>query len=321
MVKLQQRPNKASDRIGAGCQRAWQGPASTTAKACRDVAPSQSLPRPTNSLVAALLRQGAEILASQDASLFRVRAYRRAADLIEDLPKDVGAMVANGGQAELRKLPGIGEGLAMAVAEIAMTGRWSQLERLRGQSDPVRLLRCVPGVGPKLAERIHEALGIESLEELEGAAHDGRLRKLEGLGPRRVAAIKASLAMILGQRKPLSQVRRPSVEDLLAIDRLYRQRVADDKLPLIAPRRFNPTHEAWLPILHEDRGDWRFTALFSNTARAHELGKTFDWVVVYYEHDGEGSGQATVVTETSGPLKGRRVVRGRELETRRNYGT
>ena len=54
-----------------------------------------------------------------------------------------------------------------------------------------------------------------------------------------------------------------------------------DKLATIAPRRFNPTGESWLPVLHTSRGDWHVTALYSNTARAHELGRTRDWVVLY----------------------------------------
>jgi hypothetical protein len=64
----------------------------------------------------------------------------------------------------------------------------------------------------------------------------------------------------------------------------------------------------------------RFTALFSNTARAHELGKTRDWVVVYFHTDTQSEGQRTTVTETSGRLAGRRVVRGRESECLAAYG-
>ncbi len=56
------------------------------------------------------------------------------------------------------------------------------------------------------------------------------------------------------------------------------------------------------------------TLLFSNTARAHELGKTDDWVVVYYYDGDHNEGQCTVVTETAGARKGSRVVRGRENE-------
>ena len=69
-------------------------------------------------------------------------------------------------------------------------------------------------------------------------------------------------------------------------------------------------------MLHSERDGWSFTALYSNTARAHELGRTRDWVVIYFEHDGHED-QCTVVTEYSGPLAGKRVVRGREGESGR----
>ena len=59
-------------------------------------------------------------------------------------------------------------------------------------------------------------------------------------------------------------------------------------------------------------------AMFSNTARAHELGKTHDWVVLYFDA-GDGEHQRTVVTAGAGNLKGRRVVRGREAETEYYY--
>lgn len=106
----------------------------------------------------------------------------------------------------------------------------------------------------------------------------------------------------------------PDVDTLLDVDREYREKAAAGTLRRIAPRRFNPLAEAWLPILHCQRGDWQFTALFSNTARAHALGKTADWVVLYFHSDHGPEGQRTVVTETTGPLQGQRVVRGREPE-------
>ena len=71
-------------------------------------------------------------------------------------------------------------------------------------------------------------------------------------------------------------------------------------------------------MLHTARGDRHFTALFSNTARAHQLGRTHDWVVIYA--DGEDrEHRFTVVTEGGGELAGRRVVRGREAECRNFY--
>ena len=103
---------------------------------------------------------------------------------------------------------------------------------------------------------------------------------------------------------------------LLAIDATYRRQAATGELPRIAPRRFNPEGKAWLPILHAEREGWHFTALYSNTARAHDLGRTDDWVVIYFYDDDHREGQCTVVTETHGPMKGERVVRGREAECR-----
>jgi putative hydrolase len=106
---------------------------------------------------------------------------------------------------------------------------------------------------------------------------------------------------------------------LLDVDREYRRRAADGDLPTIAPRRFNPSGEAWLPVLHTQRDGWHFTALYSNTAQAHQLGRTRDWVVLYFYDDEHAEGQHTVVTETHGALTGMRVVRGREAECRAYY--
>jgi len=76
---------------------------------------------------------------------------------------------------------------------------------------------------------------------------------------------------------------------------------------------------AWLPVLHSVRDGWHFTALYSNTAQAHQLNRTRDWVVLYFYDDEHAEGQHTVVTETHGPLAGRRVVRGREAQCRTHY--
>lgn len=117
----------------------------------------------------------------------------------------------------------------------------------------------------------------------------------------------------------MPQAVAPPVRDLLAVDREYRRKARADKLPLIAPRRLNPAGRAWLPVLHTSRNGRRYTALFSNTATAHLRGRTGDWVVLYYGGNGP-SGQVTVVTEWHGPLKGKRVVRGREAECLEVYG-
>jgi DNA polymerase (family 10) len=110
----------------------------------------------------------------------------------------------------------------------------------------------------------------------------------------------------------------PDVATLLDVDQAYRERSAHGTLHRIAPPRFNPRAGDWLPILHAEHGGWHLTALFSNSARAHERHKTRDWVVIYYARDGR-DGQCTVVTEWHGSLEGRRVVRGREGECSLHY--
>jgi DNA polymerase (family X) len=192
------------------------------------------------------------------------------------------------------------------------------LERLRGASDPIALLRSVPGIGTTLADRLHYDLGIDTLEALETAAHDGRLEHILGFGPKRLAGIRDSLAHRLSRvRAPASSPPDgpPPVDEILSVDREYREKAAAGRLTTIAPRRFNPSGAAWLPILHTERGVRQYTALFSNTARAHELGKTHDWVVISCDGRG-GSHQYTVITAERGALTGRRIVRGREDQTR-----
>ena len=263
---------------------------------------------------AGIFRRCAEILRQQAANPFRVNAYIHAAQTLESLHKDARDILREEGIAGLIALPAIGRGLAAAIDEIARTGRLAQLDRLRGEAPPENQFKAVPGIGPKLAHAIHDALHVDTLEALEVAAYDGRLSAVPGIGARRTAAIQAGLAAILGRSRNHPQTPQvlPPVDMLLEVDREYRQSAAAGKLPKIAPKRFNPEGAAWLPILHTDRGRWHFTALFSNTARAHELGRTDDWVVVYFYDDDHQEGQNTIVTETKGPMKGERVVRGRE---------
>jgi hypothetical protein len=259
------------------------------------------------------------LLEAQGANPFRVSAYRRAADTVRDLPENLTSLIDREGMPGLEALPGIGHGIASALLEMTRTGRWMQLERLRGGADPIPLLTTVPGLGHRLAERIHDELHIDTLEGLELAAHDGRLATVTGVGPRRTAAIRASLQTMLargrtrhtaGQASSGAAAYGPSAAMLLDVDREYRERAAAGTLPMIAPRRFNPSGAAWLPALHTERDGWYFTALFSNTALAHQLHRTHDWVVLYFYDDQHVEGQHTVVTETHGPLAGKRVVRG-----------
>jgi predicted regulator of Ras-like GTPase activity (Roadblock/LC7/MglB family) len=276
-----------------------------------------------NVKVARLLEETASILEDQGANPYRLQAYRNAAQTLLKLDKPVTEILERQGVEGLEELPAVGESIARFIRAAVETGRLPMLERLRGESEPELLLASVAGIGRKLAERLHRELGIDTLEELESAAHDGRLARLAGFGGKRIAGIVDSLATRLGRvRRPAAPGRgpaeEPSVAELLDVDREYREKAAAGTLRKIAPRRMNPGGEAWLPVLHTARGPRHSTALYSNTPRAHQMGATRDWVVLYYDADG-GESQCTVITSQVGRLKGLRIVSGRELECERHY--
>ena len=274
----------------------------------------------TNGEIAARLDEAADLLNREGANEFRVRAYRRGAETLRALVPPIAEVLRRQGVAGVKRLPGIGDTLAHAIDEMLRTGRFPLLDRLHGASAPGRLFTTVADIGPKLAARIHQELGVATLAELEAASWDGRLARVPGMGPKRIRAVRESLAGRFQQSRRTEREHKaprladePPVSELLDIDAEYRRLSDRDRLVRVAPRRFNPGGQAWLPILHAERGDRRYTAMYSNTGRAHELGMTHDWVVIYRE-DKATRAQWTVITSRLGRLKGRRVVRGREDE-------
>lgn len=285
--------------------------------------------RPANNHdIAVALDRVAELLRVQHASSYRVSAYAAAAKTIREIDRPVHEILAAEGRAGLEALPTIGRSIAAAVEELVATGRLRLLDRLEGQVAPEDLFATIPGVGETWAHRFHDELHVETLEELELAAHDGRLEKLSGFGRRRTEALRDVLDSMLS-RSARRRARRiqeaesppwdpPDIELLLRIDSAYRVGADLGVLRQIAPKRFNPEGASWLPVLHTTEGPWHFTAMYSNTARAHARHATHDWVVIFFERDGYED-QCTVVTEPRGPLFGQRVVRGREEECRDYY--
>ncbi len=279
--------------------------------------------RLTNDEIADVFDHVGAILRHQQADPYRVRAWEQGADFVRTFDQPLVDVLDQGGRQALIDLPYIGRSLAAAIDELAHTGRLAMLERMRGRVSPADLFTTIPGIGDELAHAIHDHLGVETLEELEAAAHDGRLVDVPGIGHRRAGAIRDHLDVHLSRarrrrarpaRPHATGIERPPIQLLMALDAEYRQQADAGTLPTVAPHRFNPDNEAWLPVLHKSADGWHFTAMYSNTARAHELDRTQDWVVVYYEHDGHED-QCTIVTEYRGPHAGKRVVRGREAES------
>jgi hypothetical protein len=292
--------------------------------------PRHEQPRLSNEQIALCLEDVANELESQGANPYRTSAYRRGAASIRECRQPVDELLQREGLDGLMDLPHIGSSLAGAIEHLVETGHLPLLERLRGRHAPELIFTTVPNIGPGLAKQIHEHLGIENLAELQAAANDGRLARVPGMGVKRVRAVRESLAGRFAQRDSrqskdesssnrLDEINESvSVGELLDIDQEYRRRAERGELPRVAPRRFNPTADAWLPILHTERGDQHFSAMFSNTARAHQLGTTHDWVVIYRD-DAEGHGRWTVITSLYGRTRGRRIVCGRERECEELY--
>jgi DNA polymerase (family 10) len=124
--------------------------------------------------------QVADMLAIRGDQIHRVLAYRRAAESIAALGRDINQVAAEG---SLTEVPGIGKTLAAKIEEMLSTGRLEFHERL-SQEIPVALLELlrVEGLGPKRVKQIYETLGVTTLEELSAAAREGELSKLPRMG-------------------------------------------------------------------------------------------------------------------------------------------
>ncbi|NAT10435.1 DNA polymerase/3'-5' exonuclease PolX [ANME-1 cluster archaeon AG-394-G06] len=125
----------------------------------------------------------ADIFEVKGENPFKIRAYRRAARTIESLTQDLKVIAERGGVSELKKIPGVGEGIAKKIVEIAQTGDCKKHRELTQEvPSGVLELLAIPRVGPKTIAKVHDELGIGSIADLEEAAKSHKLEKLPGLG-------------------------------------------------------------------------------------------------------------------------------------------
>ncbi|MDP3768730.1 MAG: helix-hairpin-helix domain-containing protein, partial [Dehalococcoidia bacterium] len=129
--------------------------------------------------IARLFHEMATLLEVRNESVFRVRAYQRAAQTLEALGEDVEAVAARG---ELQKLQGVGKDLAARIDEYLQTGAIAQLEGLRGGL-PAKFLTLleVRGLGPKTAKLLHDKLGVDSVERLEELCRSKQILGVAGI--------------------------------------------------------------------------------------------------------------------------------------------
>src|SRR4051812_10013924 len=143
-----------------------------------------------NGSIARLLREIADLLEIKDDNPFKIRAYRNGADIAANHPHDLARL----DEAGLREIPGIGKDLAMRIREIADTGDTAFHRELIAEFPPTVLdLLHLQGVGPKTVATLYRELGIRTLDDLERAAADGRIRTLRGMGAKKEALILKAL--------------------------------------------------------------------------------------------------------------------------------
>jgi len=149
--------------------------------------------RITNQEIARIFQQIADLLEIQGENPFKVRSYRRSAESLRGLPEEASQLYARG---ELAQVPGIGASLAAKIEELLTTGRLEYYESLKAQV-PAGLVEmlAIPDVGPKTVARLYAELGIETLEQLEEAAREHRIRPLKGMGPKSEENILRGIAL------------------------------------------------------------------------------------------------------------------------------
>src|SRR3989441_6285228 len=143
-----------------------------------------------NRAIARILREIADLLEIKDANPFKIRAYRNGADIASNHPHELSQL----DEAGLREIPGIGKDLAARIREISQTGDAEYHRELVAEFPPTILdLLSLQGVGPKTVATLYRELGVRTLDDLERAATDGRVRSLRGMGAKKEALILKAL--------------------------------------------------------------------------------------------------------------------------------
>jgi DNA polymerase (family 10) len=145
-----------------------------------------------NAEIAAMFDQAAELLEIAGESQFRVRAYRRAARVIEGQRQSVRSLLTSG--RDLSELPGIGKDLAGKIGDIVATGHFELLDTLKTElPGDLGGMAALPGLGPKRVKLLYDKLNVRSLDDLRRVLQNGRLAELKGFGP--VSAKKLAAAL------------------------------------------------------------------------------------------------------------------------------
>jgi len=202
----------------------------------------------TNEEVARAFETLADLLEFKGENPFKLRAYRKAAQVIRDQTEDLAVLAREG---RLRDLPGIGEGIAKKIVQYLETGTMDKLEEARRGVPPgIADMLSIPGVGPRTVALAHEKLGVETLEDLALAARDGRLAKLPGMGAKKAENVlkgiefmhRAAERITLGDALPLvedviAELKARGVREAVAAGSLRRMRETIGDIDILASGR------------------------------------------------------------------------------------
>ena len=169
-----------------------------------------------NSDVAKVFQDIADLLELKGENVFKIRAYQKAARAIDYYPRELEALIDEGG--DLRSIPGVGEAIAKKAAELITTGKLGYYEDLKAESPQgITNLLDIPGIGPKTANRLSSELGVSSVDELERAINEGQLAKLSRLGEKTAENILHQIQALRrkDQRIPIGKA-LPIVEEITA---------------------------------------------------------------------------------------------------------
>jgi len=171
---------------------------------------------PTNEQIAELFENMGSLLEMKGDTIFKIRAYQRAARTIEQLSSPLAQAVENG--EDLTKIPGVGKAISEKIVEFIGTGQVAAYQRLLEELPPGVLdLKDIPGIGPKTAVAIGVELGISTVEGVAEAAADGRLAGLPRMGQKAADSILRHIEAFqaIGSRTPIGRA-LPIAEEVIA---------------------------------------------------------------------------------------------------------
>lgn len=165
-----------------------------------------------NTEIADIFDRLADLLDIEGENRYRVRAYRNAARVVRDHSQSMAHLLEEG--KDLSELPGIGEDLAEKIKTIVETGTLPLLEEVEERHpESLSELMKLPDLGPKRIKALHKELGIKTLEDLEKAANEGKIRELDGFGKKTEQKIKKAIA---GRRGEEQRVRLADAQEIAA---------------------------------------------------------------------------------------------------------